>query len=166
MAILNPATDAELDRLRALHAAGLSRNAIMRQTGWSSRFTSGHAKALGLTFDRRSTTAALAAMKADAKLLRAEIALGLLQDVQKLRAQMFDEAIMRSIGGRDNQYTEEPIDEPSFADKRAIMSAIGTALERVIAIDRHDNKDQADSAIDRWLSAMSGEDDEDEDEPG
>lgn len=133
------ATPEELDRLRQLHTAGLGRNAIMRATGWSGRFVSDHAKAIGLTFDRAKLTAvATEAKKADAKQLRAELALNLLQDAERLRQQLFARTITFSIGGKENIYTEHAIPEPTFGDKRALMSAIGTAVDKAVLIDKYD----------------------------
>lgn len=133
-----PATPEELDRLRELHAQGLGRNAIMRATGWSGRFVSDHAKALGLAFDGSQVAKATQAKKASAKDLRAKIALDLLEVADRLIGQTFSPTLTFNIGGKENIYTEHPIPEPTFADKAALMRAVGIAVEKSVLIDKYD----------------------------
>lgn len=135
-----PATPEQLDRIRELHAQGLGRNAIMREMGQSGRFVSDHAKAMGLTFDRAARTAvATEAKKADAKALRAALSIALLQDAERLRQQLFDSALVHSFGGKENTYNEHTLPEPTFADKAALMRAIGIAVDKHVVIDKYDS---------------------------
>lgn len=156
-----PATPEELDRLRELHAQDLGRNEIMRVTGWSGRFVTDNCRSIGLAFARGAkTAAATAAKKADAKQLRAELALNLLLDADRMRRQLFAAHVAFNFGGKENTYTEQEIPEPTPADKRALMSAIAAAIDKSIVIDKYDSKTGEESDFDRWLEVMSGGGDE------
>ncbi|MFD8685360.1 hypothetical protein [Streptomyces sp. NPDC059651] len=53
------------ETLRQLHADGVSRNDIARQTGWAVGTITNHAQRLGLDFDRSATRAAVEARQVD-----------------------------------------------------------------------------------------------------
>lgn len=141
-----PLTDAELARIRELHADGATRNAIATDLGRSGSTISKACAKLGLSFDREKVAAATAAKVADAKALRAALALGLLNDAQRLRGQMFAKSKVYNIGGKDNVYTERQVDEPPFRDKRDIMHAVATAVTTSLRIDDHDTDGGAEGA--------------------
>ncbi|MFE0451610.1 hypothetical protein ACFW2D_10015 [Streptomyces sp. NPDC058914] len=61
------------ERLRQLHADGVSRNEIARQLEWSVATISNHANRLGLAFDREATRAATDARQVDLRERRARI---------------------------------------------------------------------------------------------
>ena len=65
-----PLTEDEADRVRKLHAQGLSRNQIAKEIGRSWSSVTKLAKHLGLTFDRAAPKAAIEAAMVDAKLRR------------------------------------------------------------------------------------------------
>jgi IS30 family transposase len=54
-------------RLRQLHADGVSRNEIARQMDWSVGTITNHAQRLGLSFDREAVRAATDALQIDLK---------------------------------------------------------------------------------------------------
>ena len=64
-------TDAQKAEIKALHAAGASRNAIARQTGINSAMVSTYAREAGLTFNTRITEAATRAKDSVIALRRA-----------------------------------------------------------------------------------------------
>lgn len=59
-----PITDADRERIRQLHAEGLSCRAIARELGRSPASVGNHAKAMGLQWDQSRTAAATEAHKA------------------------------------------------------------------------------------------------------
>lgn len=154
-----PLTDAELDQLRQLHTDGASRNDIARALDRSGSTISKACARLGLSFDRTKVAAATAAKVADAKALRAEIALGLLNDAQRLQRQLFAPAKVYNIGGKDNVYTERQVDEPPFRDKRDIMQSVATAVNASLRLDEYDrgtDVDDAKSMIENLFDGLTG----------
>ncbi|RGC68433.1 hypothetical protein C5N14_13685 [Micromonospora sp. MW-13] len=129
-----PVTQADHDQVRALHAQGLSRNAIAKELGRSGKTISEIAARLGLSFERAgATAAATAAKKADGAARRAQLQLDALDAANKLMGQMFAPALVYNFGGKENDYNSTTLEEPPFADKRNIATAIqalaGTALK-------------------------------------
>ncbi|MGI5178662.1 helix-turn-helix domain-containing protein [Dactylosporangium sp. CA-152071] len=172
-----PVTDHDRDQVRALHAQGLSRNEIARQIGRSGKTVSNIAKAAGLTFERGpEVAAATEARKVDAKARRAALALALLDDAERLRKQLFAPCTVYSFGGRDNTFEQALIEEPSFRDKRDLMQAVSTAIDRSVKLDEYDsgaNLGQVVSLLETIGRGLTGKygtgDDEhpiDDDEPG
>jgi hypothetical protein len=133
-----PLDDAERDRIRAMHAAGRSRNDIARELGRSASTISKAAGRLGLRFDRAKTTAATAAKVADAKARRAALALALLGDAERLRTQLFAPAELHSFGGAEHTYRRVEIERPPAKDQREIMQATNTAIGASLRLDVHD----------------------------
>ncbi|MFD8072166.1 hypothetical protein ACFV3E_05885 [Streptomyces sp. NPDC059718] len=58
-------TEEDEERLRQLHADGVSRNEIARQMDWAVGTITKHARRLGLSFDREATRAATEARQVD-----------------------------------------------------------------------------------------------------
>lgn len=132
--------DDDRRRVAELHAQGLSRNAIARETGRSGRTVSRIAAALGLTFERGpQVAAATEARKVDAKARRATLALDLLADAARLREQLWQPCKVYNFGGRDNTYNERELQQPTFTDKLKIVQAATTAVGKAIDIDRYDS---------------------------
>jgi hypothetical protein len=106
----------------------------------SGRTVSRIAKELGLSFERGDQVkAATEARKVDAKARRAELALALLDDAARLRAQIWQPCTIHNFGGRDNTHNSHDIDEPLFADKLKLMQAATLAAGKAIDIDRYDS---------------------------
>lgn len=153
-----PVTDEDRDQVRELHAEGLSRNEIARRIGRSGKTVSNIAKAAGLTFERGpEVAAATEARKVDAKARRAALALALLDDAERLRQQLWEGCQVHNFGGKDNTFETAWISEPTFRDKRDIITAVGVAVDRSVKLDAYDRADEQMSAIDAWLAAMSGD---------
>ncbi|MET0492905.1 MAG: helix-turn-helix domain-containing protein [Actinoplanes sp.] len=133
-----PVTDEDRRQVAELHARGKSRNFIAATLGRSGRTVSRIAADLGLTFERSRTAAATVAKQADAKSRRAALALALLDDAERLRGQLFAACTVFNFGGKDNTFEQALINEPTFADKRNIMQAIGVAVDRAVKLDEYD----------------------------
>lgn len=155
-----PVTDQDYEDVRRLHAAGLSRNAICKETGRSGRVVSRIAAELGLSFERsEATRAATEAKKTDARTRRAALALALLDDAERLRRQLFSPMVAFNFGGKDNTYEEHQIPEPTPRDKRDLMQAIGTAIDRSVRLDEYDagtGLPQALSLLERIATGLTG----------
>lgn len=152
-----PLTDDDRERIRQLHAEGLSRNAIAEQLGRSAGVVSKICKQLGLSFDRSATKAAVEAAVIDAKAKRTQLANDLLDDAAKIREQLWTPALVYSFGGRDNSYAEMWHDRPDFAAQLKIMQTVGLAVEKVLRIEAHDSDTQGLAAVDAWLRDMIGD---------
>lgn len=126
-------------RARALYDQGWSCNRIARELGVSPSTISGWAKREGLSFDRSKVEAANTAHSIDLAARRGELKALLLEDALRLREQMWQPAVVFNFGGKDNTYEETTLDEPTFTDKKNIMSAVGIAIDRFEKLDARDN---------------------------
>jgi hypothetical protein len=129
-----PVTDEDYQRVRELHALGMGRNAIAREIGRAQRTVSVIAAELGLTFDTSMTEDATRARIAQLAALRADTALDLHLDALKLTQSMWEPATVFNFGGKDNTFAWREVDEPPAADKKALMSAAGIALEKSLKL--------------------------------
>ncbi|NUT31540.1 MAG: helix-turn-helix domain-containing protein [Hamadaea sp.] len=155
-----PVTQADHDAVKELHAQGFGRNEIARRIDRGERTVSRIAEKLGLSFVRsEQTKAATEAKKVDAKARRAALAIALLEDAERLRKQLWEPATVFNFGGKENTYEERELPEPTFSDKRNIMQAIGTAVDRAVKLDEYDRAgDNGGADIDLWLDHMAGGD--------
>jgi len=122
------------DRFRQLHAEGYGRNRLARELGFPPVKISRTAEYLGLTFDRSKVEAATKARLADLAERKSLLAEDLLGDAEKLRAQMWKPTTVYSFGGKDNTYEDHTFDEAPAAEKRALMSTAGMAIDRVLKL--------------------------------
>jgi hypothetical protein len=152
-----PPADIDPDRLRQLHAQGLSCAAIAAELGVNRSTISRHARRLGLKFDRAQTQAATEALVVDAKAKRAQLANDLLDDAARIRAQLWEPALVYSFGGKDNTYAEMWHDKPDFTSQLKIVQAAKAALDGVLRIEAHDADTQGLAAVDAWLRDMIGD---------
>jgi hypothetical protein len=154
-----PVTQADYDRVRELHAQGLSRNAIGRQLGRSGKTVSEIAGKLGLTFDRTQTKVATEARKDDARARRAALALDLLDDAARLRRRLWEPASYVDHGGKEFTRVDWTMPEPTFGDKTKIMQAVGIAVDRSVKLDEYDSGaslGQVVSLLDRLADGLTG----------
>ena len=139
MTDLRPVTDHDRAEVRRLHGEDKTRNAIARELGRSGRTISRIADELGLSFDRAATRQATEAKKADAAARRAALALDLLGDAERMRAQLWTATKIYNFGGRDNTYNEETVTEPPFADKLKILQSVNIAVDKALRLDEYDS---------------------------
>ncbi|MEV4053020.1 helix-turn-helix domain-containing protein [Amycolatopsis sp. NPDC049688] len=138
MARARPITDEDKRRVRDLHAAGESRNAIAEAIGRSGATVSKIAAELGLSFDREAVKAATEAKVADARARRAALMLDLLDDAARLRAQLWTPHTYVDHGGKDfvREVWTQP--EPTAQDKLKLMQATATAANTSMKLEEHD----------------------------
>lgn len=134
------------DKIRELHALGYGRNRIAREIGQAPVSVSRTAEHLGLTFDRSKIQAATEARLADLAERRSLLAEDLLQDAEKLRAQLWQETTVYSFGGKDNTYEDHVFDEAPASEKRALMSTASMAIDRSLKLVPSEESSNLDSA--------------------
>jgi hypothetical protein len=148
-----PVTDDDRARILELHAQGVTRNDIARQTGRSAATVTKTVHAAGLTFDRASTKAATEARKTDLAERRSQLELQLLEDASRLRAQIWQPHTYIDHGGKDFVQVTWTQDEPSPADKLKLMQSASTAIDRSLKISDH-NSGRRDEATTSLLSEL------------
>lgn len=152
-----PVGPADYKTVKRLYLKGMSRNEIARAMHRSGRTISKIAAELGLDFARgEQVKEATEARTNTAKIKRAALILALLEDAARLREQMWQPAKVINFGGKDNTLNQTVLPEPTFADKRNIMQAVGVALDRSVKLDAYDKAEGAGADIDVWLAAMAG----------
>jgi len=89
-------------------------------------------------FDRSQTKRATEAAQADNAAIRAIISRRLLEKANERLDQMDRPYRVFSFGGKDNTYRERILDRPPAGELRNIMTAAAIALDKHLAIDKHD----------------------------
>jgi ParB-like chromosome segregation protein Spo0J len=138
MAKARPITDEDRRRVRDLHAAGESRNAIAEAIGRSGATVSKIADELGLSFDRSAVKAATEAKVADARARRAALMLDLLDDAARLRKQLWVETTYIDHGGKRLLPARVDAAGALGRDKLKLMQATATAANTSMKLEEHD----------------------------
>lgn len=140
-------TDSDRMQILDMIDQGMSRNDIVRATGRGSGTVSKIAAEHGRTFDRTSTKAATRARQADLEADRLALAEELLSDARMMRRQLWEPSVTKQAmvvgdgGGAAHVETVEIAHpEPPFSDKQRIMTSVGIATDKVLAISKHDVK--------------------------
>jgi len=139
-----PLSDDVVARIRELAAQGVSRDEIARRLEVGRATVSKYAPAA--SFDRSATAAATEARLADLREARQRLALALLQDAAKLREQLWQKHMAFAFGGKDNVYNQHEIPEPTASDKRNLMQAAATAIDRSLRLIEYDSTESPDVA--------------------
>jgi hypothetical protein len=140
-----PITDQDRAAVRSLHAQGKARNEIARAIKRSPSTVSKIATALGLSFERGAeVVAATEARRIDLAARRVTLAEQLHQDAEKLRAQLWERCTIGAFGGKDNVWAQVNLDQPTFADKRNILAATGTAIQQSLRLQPAEGGEGAD----------------------
>lgn len=139
-------TDKQDVELKKLNEQGIGRNEAARQMGVSVAAVYRASQRLHLEWNRERTRKAVAALQEDLKARRADLMSGLLDDAERMRSQLFEPHTVYQFGGRDNTFSSAVIDEPSPADKRALMNAIGTAVDKSLRLAEFDSENDTDKA--------------------
>ncbi|MEU3102940.1 helix-turn-helix domain-containing protein [Streptomyces griseoflavus] len=124
-----PITDDDREQVRTLHAQGKTRNEIARMIKRSPSTVTKIARELDLTFDRAAEVAvATEVRRADLAARRAALALGLQDDAEQLRAQLFAPCTVGEFAGREGEWHTADLERPRFGDQRQIIGAVQTAV--------------------------------------
>jgi transposase-like protein len=134
--------------LADINAGTKGRNQIARDHDVSVSTVTKIAAEEGATtaFDRSQTKNATAAAVADSRAVRAATARRMLAKANELLDQMDQPHVVFNIGGKDNTYTEHLMDRPPTADLRNLMTCAAIALDKHLAIEKHDGDQGAEAA--------------------
>lgn len=131
----SPITDADREQVRRLHAENIPRNEIARRIRRSGSTVSKIARELGLTFDRGpEIVVATEARRIDLAARRQALAEALHADAEKLRAQLWEPCTIGAFGGKDNVWTDQPLDRPPFGEQRQILAATSIAVDKSLKL--------------------------------
>jgi hypothetical protein len=131
-------TAAQRKSVAELHAKGLGRNTIARELGISAGQVTNIARDLGLSFDRTATAVATEARKADCADRRSRLEEQLLDDAERLRAQVWAPHEYIDHGGKEFVEVRWLQDEPTPADKLKLIQAARQALDGSLRITQLD----------------------------
>jgi hypothetical protein len=135
MGTAKPVTDAERQRVRELHAEGKGRNEIAEILGRGGRTISTIAKDLGLSFSRATEVRQATEIRsADLAARRTAFAITLHDIAEREAGKMTKPHLYWDWGGKEHDYDERWHDEPTPADKRALMGIVATALDRSLKL--------------------------------
>lgn len=129
--------------------AGKPRNEIAREFERSGYTITMVAREFNLAFNRLEMHHATDAIVAEAASRRALLAQKLLDDIDWLRSRLRQPH--KVIGFTGGEACEVVVPEAPAGDVRNYFSAIGIALDRHLALDRHDRTDEGLSAVDVFL---------------
>jgi hypothetical protein len=133
-------------QLRQFNGEGVGRNESARRIGVSVTAVYRQSQKLGLHWDRTRTSKAVAAIQEDTKARRADLMAGLMDDAERMRVQLFEPYTAYAFGGRDGKFNSEELPEMPPAEKRALMSAIGTAVDKSLRLAEFDSENNLDKA--------------------
>lgn len=105
-----------------------------------------------ISFDRTATATAVKAITTDLKARRAQIAEGLLDDLDRIRTMMFSEVERHhfSVTKGDETYHASA----SAGEIKDLFIAAGIALDKHLLLVRTDSDDRDLPAVDQWLLEM------------
>ncbi len=143
-----------------IQAGKLARNAIARKHGRSVSTITGIAQSSGATnaFDRSQTEKGTQARSADMAELRSLTKAKLLRKANDLIDQMDDAHLVFAFGGKENDYNEHILERAPTGDLRNLMTSAAIALDKHMALDKHDSDDHGGAAVDSWLRHVLGSD--------
>lgn len=133
-----PVTPRERARIVAALKTGQSFGATAREFGRGIATIVRIAKAEGIPGDRSATKPATEARVEDVRAKLSALALALVGDAERLRGQLFAPMVAFAFGGKDNDYNEHEIPEPTARDKQALMTSIGIAIDKARQITATD----------------------------
>jgi len=128
------------ERLRHLHADGVSRNEIARQMGWSVATISNHATRLGLSFDRSATRAATDARQVDLRDRRQRIEIQL-YDLAERNIRRAQERYLVTGFDHMGEFVAETVPEPPARETKDFTLAASSALTSAVKLAQVDAGD-------------------------
>jgi len=150
-----PVDDATKARVVQLAREGMTRNAVAREVGIAPRTVSRICDAAvpPVTFDRAQTAVAVAAHSMDAKAQRALLSQRMLTEANAALDRLHEPHVV--IGWYQGMASEHVLANPAAADVRAYMLAAAVAVDRHMALERHDGSDLELSAVDQFIRDVS-----------
>lgn len=127
---------------------GVTRNEISRRTGRGVATITRIAQAEGLSFSgAEMMRPALERQGLDLRARRLALADGLLDDARRLREQLFKPSMIYWPDYKTGGVIKQKIKEPTAADKRNLMTAIGIAVDKVAELERLDTPQEGKLAV-------------------
>lgn len=144
--------------LADIEAGRKSRNQIARDHNVSVGTVTNIAKRAGLTtaFDRSSTKNATEAAKVDNAALRAATSRRFLEEANHFLDDLHAPTLVFNFGGKDNTFNSKELPKPPTADRRNLITSAAVAIDKHLAVEKHDNSGEAHAAVDAWLQEMTG----------
>jgi hypothetical protein len=133
-----PVPKAKRDAIIADFATEKARNQIARDHGVGVATVTKIAKEVGHQFDRSATKDATRAAVLDGKARRTLMSHRLLDRAEMALDNMDGPHLVFNFGGSSNTYREHLLDVPPTADQRNLMTMAAIAIDKHLAIDRHD----------------------------
>lgn len=130
-------SDDQRARILVMVENGMSRNAIVRETGVSAGSVSTIVKSAGGSFGERTEKMAAVTKTRKVELAdkRALLELELLNDALKLRAQVWKSTdYQQAVGGQSPEVLHWTMAEPIPADKLKLIQAAGIAIDKSLKI--------------------------------
>lgn len=122
-----------------LEAENGSTREIAERYGISPASVSRIGAAAGIALDRSKTKNATEAAEADNAAVRAQLSKRFLAEAVSALDALHTEHRAHNFGGKDNTYREKMLPEPPTGDKRNLMIIAATAVDKSMALDRHDS---------------------------
>jgi hypothetical protein len=124
--------------MRECIAKGMSVAQTGKEIGRVPASVQTKAMALGLHFARSVPLEAAETRRADARDRRHAFREALQGDLEKLRSQLFSEALVYNFGGKDNTYEEAKLDQPPIADQLRLVQAISAGISTIERLEHMD----------------------------
>jgi transposase-like protein len=151
-----PLTDTVIAAILASIDAGKSRNETAREHEVSASTVSRIAAANARSFDRSKTKNATEAARVDNAALRASTSRRFLEEANRFLDDLHKPHTAYNFGGKDNTFNSKEFPEPPVTDKRNLITAAAVAIDKHLAVEKHDNSGEAHAAVDAWLQEMTG----------
>jgi hypothetical protein len=132
-----PITDAEKDRIFALHGDGLSCAQIAKEIGRGKTTVANHAAKMGLNFDRHLVMEATQARIVDARARRAALVHRLLDEAEQLLDRLQKPYTVWRISNDGDLHTGK-LELPDARDQRDLMLGAATAIDKSLRLEQFD----------------------------
>ncbi|WP_231583895.1 hypothetical protein, partial [Cellulomonas sp. A375-1] len=140
-------------RLRELHAAETPVRAMASTLGRSRTATARRLAHLGLSAaDRTRTAAATHARVTDARARRATLRSDLLADAERVRTQLWQPHTYFDWGGKDHDFAEHTVPEPTPTDKLKLAQTVNTLVGSIERLEKMD----ADQGVAEAIGMLDG----------
>lgn len=144
--------------LADVRAGEKSRGQIAREQGVSPQTVTNLARDASITepFSRLKTKNAIEAALVDGRARRAAIARRMLDRADEFLDLMGQPYRVFAFAGRDGDYQEHERDRPPPAELRHLMVCAATALDKHMALEKHDADADTPASVDAWLRHVMG----------
>ncbi|MDF2508464.1 MAG: hypothetical protein K0Q52_2323 [Microbacterium sp.] len=149
-------TDAQRDEVLRLHAEGLARNEIARQTGISAGSVSNICADNDRAFDRSATKSAQEARSVDLTERRQRLAERLDVAANDMLDMLDGPFTVYNFGGKDNTFNSQELDSVPVDARRTIITSAAIVFDKLTRIVEKDASpvDGAAGVLDTFAAAL------------